>query len=392
MTAFASHPPFGRKATLMIAASLTVMAGATVAPSLPGLHEHFITTPNVDLLSRLVISLPAIFIAVAAPLVGAVIDRFGRRPMLIAGAILYGFAGMSGLLLDSLEGILAGRAALGIAVAAVMTTVKTLVGDYFQGADRERYMGVQSAFMGLGGVAFLAVGGALAAMHWRAPFALYGVALLMLPFIWIHLVEPVRPSAAALAAAGGDQPIPWRLIGALYLVSAVNMIGFYIVPTQVPFHLATLGVHDPVTTGLSIACGMLAASVSSYCYRYVHAYLGHAAIAALGFACGTLGMTLIAAAPSLPVALAGMAFSGLGMGTIMPNNWLWLMARVPARVRGRVFGGIGTCVFAGQFLSPLISQPIANRFGLAAAFGTVAVILAVVGLAFLARAIVDARR
>jgi len=123
----------------------------------------------------------------------------------------------------------------------------------------------------------------------------------------------------------------------------------------------------------------------------VHAYLSHAAMAALGFASGALGMTLIALAPTLPVALLGMAFSGLGMGTIMPNNWLWLMSRVPARVRGRVFGGIGTCVFTGQFLSPLLTQPIAGRFGLDAAFGSVAVLLGVVSLAFLLRAIASAR-
>ena len=49
-------PPRGDTATLvtiLAITSLTIMAGATIAPSLPGIRDHFVGTPDVELLTRL---------------------------------------------------------------------------------------------------------------------------------------------------------------------------------------------------------------------------------------------------------------------------------------------------------------------------------------------------
>lgn len=87
----------GRKATLLLIAALTIMSGATIAPSLPAIEAHFAATKNAGLLTRLVLTLPALFIAFCAPFAGGLADRFGRRPLLIGSIVLYGFAGISGL-------------------------------------------------------------------------------------------------------------------------------------------------------------------------------------------------------------------------------------------------------------------------------------------------------
>jgi MFS family permease len=146
-------PSLARRLTLLGASSLTVMAGATIAPSLPELARHFADLPDAELLSRLVLTIPALAIAVMAPLAGYIIDRFGRRRMLIGGIIVYAIAGASGLWLDTLGAILVGRVVLGATIGAVMTTSITLISDYFVGPARERFMGLQTACMGLGGVA-----------------------------------------------------------------------------------------------------------------------------------------------------------------------------------------------------------------------------------------------
>jgi hypothetical protein len=51
------------KATLLLVSTLTVMAGATIAPSLPAMRQHFTEVPNVDYWVRLVLTVPALFIA-----------------------------------------------------------------------------------------------------------------------------------------------------------------------------------------------------------------------------------------------------------------------------------------------------------------------------------------
>jgi hypothetical protein len=48
------------KATLLLSSSLTVMAGATIAPSLPAMRDYFAATPNTDFWVRLVLTVPAL--------------------------------------------------------------------------------------------------------------------------------------------------------------------------------------------------------------------------------------------------------------------------------------------------------------------------------------------
>jgi MFS family permease len=75
------------KITLLLSAMMTMMAGAVMAPSLPQINEVFNKTPHAALLTRLVITLPALFIAIFSPLYGQLIDKTGRKKVVIAGFI-----------------------------------------------------------------------------------------------------------------------------------------------------------------------------------------------------------------------------------------------------------------------------------------------------------------
>jgi MFS family permease len=85
------------KATLLLTSTLTVMAGATIAPSLPGMQEHFADVPNAEYWVKLILTIPALFIVIGAPIAGIMVDRIGRKPLLAAAVLLYGVAGSSGV-------------------------------------------------------------------------------------------------------------------------------------------------------------------------------------------------------------------------------------------------------------------------------------------------------
>ncbi|MFT4161278.1 MFS transporter, partial [Shinella sp.] len=201
-TAEVAHSPeeYRRNATLLFVSTLTIMSGATISASLPGIAARFAEVENVALLSRLVLTLPAVFIALFSPAAGFLVDRFGRKPLLLASLALFAVAGASGLVLDTLPGLLAGRAVLGIAVGGIMTATTALVGDFFQGPARDRYMGLQQAFVGIGGTIFLTGGGFLAEIHWRGPFLIYTAAILLLPAALAFLPEPQRVRRAGATA------------------------------------------------------------------------------------------------------------------------------------------------------------------------------------------------
>jgi hypothetical protein len=76
------------------------------------------------------------------------------------------------------------------------------------------------------------------------------------------------------------------------------------------------------------------------------------------------------------------------MGPAMQNFTTYLMAFVPAALRGRASGLLTTAIFAGQFCSPFISAPFVSRFGLVGGFLALAMILAIVAAALTLGALV----
>lgn len=353
-----------RKLTLLFAASLTVMAGATLSPSLPALKAAFINVPDADLWVRLTVTMPALFIALCAPLAGLVIDKIGRRPLIVGATLLYGFAGASGLVLDSLGALMVGRALLGVAVAGVMTTSITLAADYFKGEERAQFMGLQSSFMAFGGVVFLLLGGMLADVHWRGPFAVYLSALLLIPLMLATLPEPGGAAAAPAPGETADGPAPIGLIALLYPLSLLQMAAFYTVPVQIPFYLADMGVGGAVAAGFAVAVSTLTAGIFSLLYAPIRKHLSTTSIFALAYATVAVAFAVLAFADSYALVMLGLALVGTGFGVTMPNFSIWLMAETPIRLRGRIIGGLTTFFFIGQFLSPVLSQPLARFVGL----------------------------
>lgn len=375
---------FARKLTLLCVAALTVMASATISAALPGIVAHFEAVPNAEMLTRLVLSMPGLSIAIVAPLSGWIIDRYGRRQVLLAALVLYAAAGTSGLWAGSLSALLAGRALLGFAVAATMTTATALVGDYFEGAERDRLMGIQASFMGFGGLLFLTGGGLLAEVNWRAPFAIYAVALLLVPMVHAFLPEPVRRAGMPHARpAGGGGRIGLPILG-LFALAFGSMAAFYMLPIQLPFYLAELGAESPVLTGFALGVMTLTSALTGLAFGWFRARMGRWGLFSLGFAAFALSYGGVFLAGGYRGVVLAMPLTGVGMGLLMPNLMATAIALAPAEIRGRVSGGITASIFAGQFLSPLLTTPLIASRGYAAAYGIAGVVLAAIAALLLA--------
>lgn len=368
----------GRKATLLMVATLTIMAGTTISPSLPAIEAHFADVDGVKLLSRMVLTLPALFVAFCAPLIGGLADRYGRLRLLIGSILLYGFSGISGLFVDSLPALLAGRAALGIAIGGIMTLTTALVGDYFIGSERERYLGLQQAFTGIGGVAFVAGGGLLADYHWRAPFAIYAVAFAIVPAVIAFLTEPARHAPNSQTSASPfEHAVRWLPVAALCaLAFLVNLI-FYFVPSQLPFYLRAIGIGAASSAGFALGLHNLVMAGSALAYGRLRARLSVPAIFVIGLCLMTLGFVLVAFSTTMPSVLFAMAIAGAGLGLTIPNLMSGIIAQASSATRGRLAGMVTASMFIGHFTSPFASQPVIEAVGyqesyLAAACGLAA--------------------
>ncbi len=373
---------FGRKAALLLVSSLTVMSNATIAASMPRMAQVFRDTPHAEFLTKLVLTTPALLIVVCAPLAGAFIDRFGRIRFLYANLVLYGFAGGSGFVLDSLHDILIGRALLGVAVAGIMTTATTLLGDYYTGEARIRYAGTQSLFMSLGGVVFIGAGGILSEFSWRLPFLIYLASWAILVPALRFLDEPPRHSH--LKGTGPERPAPVAALSLAYALIFFALVMFYMTPVQLPFLLRDIGILSSGLAAGPIVLGSLASGVGALVLPRLRRNMGFVIVYALAMMMIALGYAIIALAHGYGTVLAGAAISGCGVGLIFPNSGLWVTALAPARLRGRLLGMMTAAVYLGQFFSPILVQPAVSTVGLSGAFGVFAGIAALVSVVLFA--------
>ena len=370
-----------RRLALLGVANLTVMSTAIVAPALPRMAESFPDVANAAFLTRLVLTLPAMFIVVCAPLAGAIIDRFGRRRFLLGALALYGGAGIAGTFLSDLHWILASRALLGVAIAGTLTTMTTLVGDYFQSEARARFTATQSMVMSLGSAVSILIGGALAEANWRLSFLVYGFGWLMILPAFLWLPEPKRSMPSAQNPQS-DEPVPKLKIALVYAVTMFGLAMFYLIPVQLPFLLRSIGIDSPMLAGCAIGTAALSSAVSPMWYARIRRRVGFGGVYAAAFSLMGCGYLIVSLFPSYGVILLGLVVVGSGIGLFFPNNHMWLLSLAPPALRGRLSGGLASGVFLGQFFSPIVSQPVVVWVGLSGAFAVFSGVLIVVAIAF----------
>ncbi len=376
----APHPPVpGTLITVavLLLASLTIMSNATIAPSLPGLREHFRDVPGIDTLAGLLLTLPSAAIMLTAGLIGWLADRVNRQWLLLGAAVAVAVGGASGLVAETLPQMLAGRIVLGVGVAGTMTLALTWGADLWQGPARARYLGMQGATMSAGGVVVMLLGGALASLHWRGAFAAYLVVVPVAGLALYALAPYVRARTARgrVARVAGEGMFPWRAYALVGPLAFIFMLTFYIMPTRMPFLLSDMGLSNPALIGAAMALLTLVSIPGALFYGRLRRHVSAMTVFAGSFGFMGAGLLLVGLSSGLPGVIAGIVLTGIGMGPSIPNYSTYFMGFVPPGMRGRASGLLTTAFFAGQFASPLASAPLVAAFGTQGAFEAMGVTL-----------------
>ena len=90
------------KLTLLLVSSLTIMSVITISPALPQMAVAFSDVKNSAFLVKLVLTIPALMIALFSPITGRLIDHYGRLKILWFALVLYAVAGSAGFYLHNL--------------------------------------------------------------------------------------------------------------------------------------------------------------------------------------------------------------------------------------------------------------------------------------------------
>ena len=196
-TAAAIVPPRAALGTLAAAVALAFLLGLQALatdvylPALPALASDLrAAMPAVQLtMSALIVGFGC------AQLVwGPVADRFGRRPVLLAGLSLFTLAAVGALLARDIVEVVAWRAVQGTGMAATVVCARAMVRDLYEPHEGAHVMSRALTGLGLIAIAAPIVGGALSSLAgWRATMAaLAGAGAGLLAFVIWRLPETLR--------------------------------------------------------------------------------------------------------------------------------------------------------------------------------------------------------
>lgn len=347
------------KLTLLLLSMLTMMSNVAIVTMLPHLSSIFENTPNIELLSRLMITLPSLAIAILAPFLGHFVFRVGKKRAAIVALFAFSVFGTAGLYLESIYEILASRFLFGISIAVLMIVSTSLIGDYFVKEKRHKFMGLQSAFMSVGGIIFIVGGGFLSDINWRYPFAIYFIGLIVMIFTIKYIVEKNINANEVV-----DDEFLNHNLWYIYFLAFLLMLVFYILPTQIPFLIINVFEASGALTGKIIATAFVFNALGAISFAKLKKHFEFYQIYLIGMSIIAVGFVGIGFIQNVYLFFITSPIMGFGGGILMANMTAWMLhyAHHTKRIKSSAY--LTSALFLGQFVSPLATHPFVAYFGI----------------------------
>ncbi len=372
--------------TIVIAAFLPIIAIVAMGPAVPTMIQHFADDPDARAKVPAMIGAPGLAMALLAPFAGLLVDRFGRRRLLLLCTGLYGIFGAAPLLLDNLDQIYWSRLLLGVSEAGILTVVNTLIGDYWDDKGRRNWLFLQG-LLGpfIAGFVALLVGYA-SKTQWNGVFFVYLIAFPIWAAILVWLFEPKpRERAADAAPAAAKGPFPW---GSAVLIAAVTLFCsmlYYVFIINGSLVFAEVGVNDPQVYAATIFIPQFFILLGAVLFKLS---AGRSNAVQLGsflvlLGGGLAGMGLASSVTAMALALVVQQTAA---GMAVPTLIAWTQTKFDFAHRGTGMGLWTAAFFLGQSQSPRLVHVLDERWGsMQGAFAVMGTVGLVAGLiAFIA--------
>jgi MFS family permease len=351
-TAPAARTPGAPQALVLIGLNaMPILANASLVPSLPNFLKHFAEVPGAGFWVPMIITLPTLCIGLFSTLAGVLADRWGRRRLILAALGLFVCCGLAPLFLDRLPWILTARFGLGIAEACTLTAGNALMGDYFTGETRRKWLSYEMILGPFIGSAVLIAGGYLGTLWWRGPFALYSVGFLVFLGALLLLWEP--PRRERQAAEGPPGRFPWRTAALVAGGTLVAAMPFFSQNIQHGRIFASLGLTSSFQISLFAMIASAGTIIGAYTFRRLPARRIEQTLV-LVFGLFAFSFIALSFRPPLLVGTAVDAVGQFAGGMCYPAVLAWALSRFPPEFRGRGVGVWSGSFYVGSFVSGLL--------------------------------------
>ncbi|MGW7566251.1 MFS transporter [Streptomyces tendae] len=273
-------PDARRLRTILIAVSVALMAVVASVSGLNVAQTHMAVEFGASQNTVLwIINIYTLALAALLLPLGAVGDRLGRKPMLVAGLGVFGAANVLAGLAPSAEVMVAARVAGGVGAAMIMPVTLAVITSTFPEEQRGRAIGVWTGVAGCGGILGMFLSALLVDVaDWRLLFVLPVVLVLVALAMALKSVPNSRETPAHRFDTAGA------------LISTVAVTGLIFVLQEGPER----GWTAPVTlTGLAVGIGAAVAFVGWELHRRDAALLDVRLFRERGLAGGSITLLVV---------------------------------------------------------------------------------------------------
>jgi len=331
----------------MLVANLMAPLGVTLlSPILSALSGPFGVSPvRLGLLISAYTAPPILLI----PVVGAVADRYGRKPPMLAGILLFGTAGTAIALTTEFWVAVSLRFLQGVGYAGLTPLIITSLGDIYDGSAEATAQGIRFMSSGVYQSIFPPIAGLLVGIAWQFPFLLYAISFPAAAAVYLWFDEPLpranRQGSDADRGSLTDRVVPKLRaladllrnprVAALVVGRMLPMVSWTAFLTYNSVIVVDLLNGTGGDAGVLITVNSVTLAVGgSQAGRITDAFDSRlwpltAANAGLGG-----GLALAALAPSVPVAAVGSGMLGLSFGVSLALYRSIVTSLPPATLRG----------------------------------------------------------
>jgi multidrug resistance protein len=348
-----------------------------IIPLLPFYAETFGASPVVIGLLFAAFSLAQL---IAAPTLGVLSDRWGRRPVLIFSLVGTVISFVMLAVAQSLSMLFAARVVDGLSGGNI-TTARAYIADVTEPGERARAFGMLGATFGLGFIVGPGLAGLLAHISYTAPiWAAAAVTLIAAATAWFWLPETVhRGSAVAVS--------PWRALPEILrrrplrpLLAAdfIYWSSFALCTTTFAMFTARRFGFDVAHTGYVLAAfGLLGVIVQAGLVGPVVRGLGVLRTLLCGLVIAAGGWGLVAMSDSVDLFLIALFPAGIGVGLCNAAIVTLISHSASKDEQGAVQGAAGALESFGRAVGPVWGHGALQRFGEGSAYASAAAVFLV---------------
>ncbi|OUQ08885.1 MFS transporter [Erysipelatoclostridium sp. An15] len=159
----------------LLSASLLVGSAPAINANIPAMASAFDTIPLAMI--EMLTTVPSLFLMISVLISSFIAKKIGYKQTASLGLLIVAVSGILPVFVSNFYLILISRAMLGFGIGLFNSLTVALVNSFYQGKDRAKMYGLQSAFEGAGGIFITFIAGQLLKIGWQAPFLAYAIAI-----------------------------------------------------------------------------------------------------------------------------------------------------------------------------------------------------------------------